>query len=330
MAREFFQAYHSFLEAMEPLNDAECGRLFKACLIYSMSGEVPELRGNERFVFPSMKGQIDRDLQNYEKKCSAGSAGAKSKWGESNNHLKRSERLKAARAIASHTSQEWEEMLEFFAHSCVKCGDSESKIVKDHIIPIYQGGSDGIDNLQPLCLSCNSAKGPENIDHRLPRAEKMGIEMPGKWLATPSKPLATPKMPAKEKEKEKENSSSSSAGARAGDVEIIQATPGDNDLAKVSQAYQANIGMISQMIGEELAVYSDRLGAGMVLRAIKEACDNNKKSWGYVRAILDSKEAAGINTLAQWDAAEIERKNAAQSPRRSGKAPAPPNANPFL
>lgn len=66
MAREYFNAYHSYLEAMEPLNDAERGRLFTACLKYSMTGEVPQLSGNERFVFPSLKGQIDRDVEKYE------------------------------------------------------------------------------------------------------------------------------------------------------------------------------------------------------------------------------------------------------------------------
>ena len=63
MAREFFCAYHSILEAMEPLNDAECGRLFRACLNYSMTGAPQELCGNERFVFPGLKAQIDRDIK---------------------------------------------------------------------------------------------------------------------------------------------------------------------------------------------------------------------------------------------------------------------------
>lgn len=69
MAREYFCAYHSYLKSIEPLNDAEKGRLFAALLEYSSTGAVPELRGNERFVFPTMKEQIDRDLQKYEEKC---------------------------------------------------------------------------------------------------------------------------------------------------------------------------------------------------------------------------------------------------------------------
>ena len=69
MARAYFQAYHSILEAMEQLDDAERGRLFTALLIYSETGEAPELTGNERFVFPALRGQIDRDAEAYAEKC---------------------------------------------------------------------------------------------------------------------------------------------------------------------------------------------------------------------------------------------------------------------
>jgi hypothetical protein len=86
MAKEYFNAYHSYLEAIEPLNDAERGRLFTACLFYSMTGEVPELRGNERFVFAGMKSQIDRDSKQYEDRCEInrrnGSLGGQSKSSE--------------------------------------------------------------------------------------------------------------------------------------------------------------------------------------------------------------------------------------------------------
>jgi hypothetical protein len=73
---EYFKSYHSYIEAMEQLNDAERGRLYMACLIYSRSGEVTELRGNERFIFPSMKSQIDRDIESYTIKCEVNSQNA--------------------------------------------------------------------------------------------------------------------------------------------------------------------------------------------------------------------------------------------------------------
>lgn len=69
MAREYFKAYHSYIEAMEQLNDAEKGRLFMSCLLYSKTGEAPHLGGNERFVFPGMKSQIDRDKESYANVC---------------------------------------------------------------------------------------------------------------------------------------------------------------------------------------------------------------------------------------------------------------------
>lgn len=69
MAIEYFNAYHSYLKSIAPLNDAERGRLFTALLEYSSTGVTPDLRGNERFIFPTMKEQIDRDMQKYEAKC---------------------------------------------------------------------------------------------------------------------------------------------------------------------------------------------------------------------------------------------------------------------
>ena len=80
MAREYFCCYHSYLEVMEQLNDAERGRLFTACLEYSKTGEAPELRGNERFVFPAFRSQIDRDSANYEETCRKRSKGASTRW----------------------------------------------------------------------------------------------------------------------------------------------------------------------------------------------------------------------------------------------------------
>lgn len=51
MAREYFCAYHSYIEAMEQLNDTEKGRLFTACLIYSKTGEAPRLSGTSALCF---------------------------------------------------------------------------------------------------------------------------------------------------------------------------------------------------------------------------------------------------------------------------------------
>lgn len=100
-----------------------------------------------------------------EKNSGSGKKGARAKWQSTGPHIARHERLSAARAIATHTTAEWEALKHICDSRCVIC-DSQGDIVKDHITPIYQGGSDGIENLQPLCRRCNSSKGPDRTDYR--------------------------------------------------------------------------------------------------------------------------------------------------------------------
>jgi 5-methylcytosine-specific restriction endonuclease McrA len=41
------------------------------------------------------------------------------------------------------------------------------KLTVDHVIPISMDGSNNIENIQPLCRECNSAKHTQTIDFRL-------------------------------------------------------------------------------------------------------------------------------------------------------------------
>lgn len=83
MAREYFCAYHSYLKSMKQLSDAEVGRLFRAMLKYSETGELDALYGNERFVADTIVAQIDRDKQKYAKKCAVNRENG-SKGGQAN------------------------------------------------------------------------------------------------------------------------------------------------------------------------------------------------------------------------------------------------------
>ena len=218
MDGKYLKVFVDWLERYQKLSDAEFGRLMRAAIAYCATGEHTNLPGREELLLDGIKLDIDRDRTRYENtsesRASAGEKGAQSRWGSADSYLRRSERLSRARAIARHTKQEWEEMLNYFNHTCVRCEDAESEIVKDHIVPIYQNGSDGIDNLQPLCVSCNSSKGAENIDHRIAFAQAHGLELPAKWLTTPSKRLATSSKNGQDKDEEEDEDEDKGKGKR--------------------------------------------------------------------------------------------------------------------
>lgn len=93
----------------------------------------------------------------------------------------RSQRLLEARARGSHTDEEWQAIVARFDARCVRCGCVPvGGPCKDHIVPIYQGGSDAADNLQPLCRHCNGSKGPETTNWAAYRDENgfLDIDLP--------------------------------------------------------------------------------------------------------------------------------------------------------
>ncbi len=59
-----------------------------------------------------------------------------------------------------HTLAEWENLKAQYNWTCPCCNKSEPeiKLTEDHIIPLKKGGSDNIENVQPLCRGCNSKK----------------------------------------------------------------------------------------------------------------------------------------------------------------------------
>lgn len=70
---EYLKVWTSFRELLEPLNESERGRLFTAMLEYAETGKVPELKGNERYVWPAAKQSIDNTRDKSEQMRANGS-----------------------------------------------------------------------------------------------------------------------------------------------------------------------------------------------------------------------------------------------------------------
>lgn len=79
-------------------------------------------------------------------------------------------RSHTARARASGSSgrfneNEWRELCRRHDNKCACCGEHKP-LTADHVISLATGGTNTIDNIQPLCRSCNSRKGASTIDYR--------------------------------------------------------------------------------------------------------------------------------------------------------------------
>ena len=66
----------------------------------------------------------------------------------------------------SHTRQQWFSLCVHYGNRCLCCGANGGLLTVDHIVPLSKGGSDGIENIQPLCRSCNSRKHTKIVDYR--------------------------------------------------------------------------------------------------------------------------------------------------------------------
>jgi 5-methylcytosine-specific restriction endonuclease McrA len=94
------------------------------------------------------------------------------RWAKNNpaliSQIKR--RYKAKRKVwemsGSFTQDEWDALCEFYENKCLSCGRADVKLTVDHVVPLSKGGSNMIDNIQPLCGSCNSSKNAKTIDYR--------------------------------------------------------------------------------------------------------------------------------------------------------------------
>jgi 5-methylcytosine-specific restriction endonuclease McrA len=69
------------------------------------------------------------------------------------------------------TLEEWLALVDFYGGRCLRCSTRE-KLSVDHIVPLSLGGSNDIDNIQPLCEGCNGEKGLDSTDYRA--LEKVG------------------------------------------------------------------------------------------------------------------------------------------------------------
>ena len=110
--------------------------------------------------------------ESYRKWYYSGGKAIKAEWIRNNreraNFLTRRRIARRKSAKGTYTFDEWNDLLVEYKHTCLCCKKKEPKIKLsvDHITPLTKGGSNYIQNIQPLCISCNSRKNNKTIDYR--------------------------------------------------------------------------------------------------------------------------------------------------------------------
>lgn len=69
------------------------------------------------------------------------------------------EQYKTKRKLISNKIKK--QVFERDKYRCLKCGTHKDLSI-DHIIPIIKDGDNNVENLQTLCVSCNSSKGAKD------------------------------------------------------------------------------------------------------------------------------------------------------------------------
>ena len=106
--------------------------------------------------------------EEYRQKLSKANTGEKN-WNWKGGNWESNRRARKRSAEGSFTNGEWELLKKQYGFTCPCCKKSEPeiKLTRDHIVPLSKGGSNYIENIQPLCKSCNSYKHTQTIKYEL-------------------------------------------------------------------------------------------------------------------------------------------------------------------
>lgn len=126
----------------------------------------------------------------------------------------------------------------------------------------------------------------------------------------------------KEKESKGNQSSGGSACARAREDVPPPPPPPPQTLESYTSG---QLSYLSPTNMAELAGFMDGLPEDLIRYAIDEACAQGKRTWAYVRSILQRYLQAGFRSIGDVKAAEAARQRG--KPRESGRSPANPALN---
>jgi 5-methylcytosine-specific restriction endonuclease McrA len=120
---------------------------------------------------------------------------------------------------------EWGKKLDDCNYTCAICG-KHGKMAIDHIFPISRGGGQNIDNLQPLCHSCNAKKRNKTMEEFMKNQHAVELGKIGRSKNTTAQAASS-----------RENGK---LGGRPKGIPAIQHKRGDEPWSYISSSYIFN------------------------------------------------------------------------------------------
>lgn len=137
------------------------------------AADLEKWRAYDRALYRLYRG---KHPERYARKLAQGRA-----WAKKNrpklNHWASRYRARKMGALGSHSFAEWMARVNFHLWRCVYCDVplTPKTLTKDHIVPLFQGGTNDANNLAPACKSCNSAK-RDRLEFR--KAQRGQLKLP--------------------------------------------------------------------------------------------------------------------------------------------------------
>lgn len=118
--------------------------------------DIAHWRARDRAYY--RKGRIEEPTR-YARKLATGRAWAKRNRAKLTYWTGRY-RARKLGAQGAHSLAQWMARVDLFSWRCFHCGMAldRKSLTKDHLVPLFHGGSEDAENLVPACKSCNSAK----------------------------------------------------------------------------------------------------------------------------------------------------------------------------
>lgn len=91
-------------------------------------------------------------------------------------------RARENHVAATLTSNEWNEIKEYFNNKCAYCG-TETNLTQDHFVPVSKGGAYTKENIVPACISCNCSKNNKDFFEWYPTSEHYSTKRESRILS---------------------------------------------------------------------------------------------------------------------------------------------------